>query len=268
MRDAGRGLMDAGRAAFERFKARAVAAADAETARALGELETGVREALDPLQARFARYADVAESLRWSFDSMLGNERLVANPPMSPDARPVALADARVGTLRLEGKVADRADRLLLEVELLEDPPAGGVGGATSKGRITKEFTIERFGWSDDLSPHLAFVKRRGARAAGEPDVNYQPLPIVAWTRHFRPRPAAEPGFWDGLAAATHPGFGLSAAALDFENKGVQLGVGVQLSLFDDFFFVGYGYNVQAGDPYFYFGLGLTRWLGAFGGEP
>lgn len=121
------------------------------------------------------------------------------------------------------------------------------------------ELLIQSYGTSGATHASLAFVRRQDV-------TTYQPVPIITWTLRYRGWPGNDDR---GVRASllSHFGLGISAATLDFVQKeSVEIGLAPTLALFD-FFFVGYGWNLQASEDrtFWFFSLRLLKMPGVFG---
>lgn len=143
--------------------------------------------------------------------------------------------------------LANRNDKIEVRTDLINAET-----GKTVQSYPARVFEVEKFGLSDDLSGSVIFVNRRN----GGTGASFVAAPAVSWTLHYR-KPKL--GFWHTLDL----GYGLNTAALNFDNSGVQVGVGAHLSLFQNMVLVGYGYNLNASskNSYFFVGIGLFEAL-------
>ncbi len=127
----------------------------------------------------------------------------------------------------------------------------------TASSRSTgEEIVLDDRQRSFRLAVYGFYVETRGAllfadaRANLNGNQNYEPVPGLGVNLHY--------GFANQrfLNEVLDPGFGLSFALLDFDDvHDLELGVGLNLTLFQDLLWVGYGYNLQVDADYFYAGI-------------
>ena len=98
--------------------------------------------------------------------------------------------------------------------------------------------------------------------------MRFDPAPALGWTLHYIPLTEDTSRPRDKTWKFLNPGAGLSIAALDFEDKGPQIGIGVHLTLFNDLLQIGYGYNLNASSDqrYVFIGIGFTEGINQLGG--
>ena len=110
-------------------------------------------------------------------------------------------------------------------------------------------------GWHRRYSGDVIF-----ARATSGPGSDaYKPNAAVSLEWHYFDR-SKQDGWWNGL----DPGFGFHAANLDQNpDQTVELGAGVNMSLWNGLIRIGYGYNLSVTEdrPYFWIGFGLFGML-------
>ncbi len=236
----------------------------AETKEALKEWAAGLlkRLAADLVQELDATLAKVQD--------LLGPAKVflqLFRQHEAPDRMDFAGVDPRVLTRGLDQAVpteisissspADGGDRVVLHVELLRPEEGAEVVAAA----FEQEFAVERMGLNSRVGAHVVFVKRVDEPRGGTvPETNFEAAPAASWTLHHRWR-------GEGWLARTlnvlDPAVGLGVGALQFENDGVELGVGAHASFFGDLVQVGYGLNLNVGKErdFFYVGVGLTDLL-------
>ena len=126
-------------------------------------------------------------------------------------------------------------------------------------------------GWNFKTSDSVMFIQRQGVSrqdiSDGVARVNFAASPGVTYGTVFHPR---KQGFWNVL----RPGFGLNVMFLDWKDpafdsatnmftKGtsssdINIGLGVQASLFDGVLQFTYGWNLQADKKRQYIGVGVS----------
>ncbi len=159
------------------------------------------------------------------------------------------------GTINLNKTPSDRGDQISIKAELFTINESG-------QEKIlqvaSKDFHVDRFGFTNEFSASLIFVDRKGKGNVGDPKTNFDPAPSVSWTLRYRSRPSLEAGRLSKINSFLKPGFGINTATIDFEDESYQIGVGTHLSLFDNLLTAGYGYNLHADkdNRYFYLGIG------------
>jgi hypothetical protein len=141
---------------------------------------------------------------------------------------------------------------------------------------ITQE-SVERhlvprsFGFHTSMSDSMLFVKRQGVtneeEDAGLEDFNFGPAPGVTYLASFLPRR-------NGFLRLLRPGIGLNVSFMDWDDSAfdpasgmfpqgtdsndIEVGMGLQLSFFNNVLQVTYGWNLQAEQDREYFGVGLS----------
>ncbi len=142
---------------------------------------------------------------------------------------------------------------------------------------ITQEEAVYRFtprdlGWHTKTTDSVMFVQRQGVSkqdvASGVVKVNFAPTPGVTYGGIYTPRS-------QGLLRILSPGIGINVSFLNwndptaFDNstgqfvKGttssnINIGLGIQASLFNGILQATYGWNLQADKKRSYFGLGVS----------
>ncbi|MEK6210060.1 MAG: hypothetical protein AABM64_06760 [Pseudomonadota bacterium] len=188
-----------------------------------------------------------------------------------PDVYDMPFEDAPDGTMSLARNIPRGPEIVRVETQLVSKDTDGR--RRVLRELPDREFAVDKFGLVSKWSGNLIFVKREGEGETGDPKINFDPAPGLSWTLHYVPLTGETSSAGDKAWKFLNPGAGLSLAALDFEDKGVQLGIGVHLTLFNDLLQLGYGYNLNAGsDPqYIFIGIGFTEGInqlsGMFGGN-
>ncbi len=166
--------------------------------------------------------------------------------------RSFSLDEAGDGFVDLANSPADSGDRLAVEYKVIVDPDDAD---ARKEHHGSAWVGVRKFGVYTTFKSQLIFYDRLGDGSS-----SYRAAPAVGYNVHYRPTTPSEfwVGFWDGF----DPALGISASTPSFES-GVDIAVGLQLTLFNDMLQAGYGYNVSVDDDemMFYFGLDL---IGAF----
>jgi hypothetical protein len=181
--------------------------------------------------------------------------------------------------INLADTAADRGDRVQIEttLSLLPPPRTAGAGPAdgdppaeqpapTLLGSNTETLTVDRFGLVGDFSAGVIFVNRSGEGDADDGSgSNFVPAASASYVVHYRIREEQDDPVgtvWRVL----DPGIGVAIAVLPFDNE-TEIGLGGELTFFDNLLHVGYGYAVTAGDDqdYWYIGLGILETLAKVG---
>jgi hypothetical protein len=133
-----------------------------------------------------------------------------------------------------------------------------------------EEVAVEKCGMISHWSANLIFVERTGSGGPGDPDTNFDPAPSLSWTLNYVPHVEDPSNLGYRVWRFFNPDIGLNVAALDFEDQGVQVGVGGHLTLFNDLLQAGYGVNPNADrdQGYFFFGIGIFEAFNRLGGLP
>jgi hypothetical protein len=181
-----------------------------------------------------------------------------------PPVRAVKLDEIMDGTIDLNKTRADRGSELTVRAELFTTDEKGQ---ETVLQWTEQSFHVDRFGLTSGFSANVLFVNRLGSGTPGDPDTRFDPAPSASWNLHYRLPPDADETWPRKLYRFFDAGFGINTAALDFEDKNVQIGAGGHLTLFEDLLVFGYGYNLQAETDhgYFYFGIGVLEALDTIG---
>jgi hypothetical protein len=150
----------------------------------------------------------------------------------------------------------DSGDTIHLQVELI---------GPTDDQTISHEqdFAVQRFGLYNKLDAHLIFVDGIDEPGTG-PETNFEAAPSASWSLHYRMRERGNDAYcWAECFNTVDLGIGFNVAALQFENDGVEIGVGPHLTLFGDLLQFGFGWNLNVHDDreYMFVGIGLVEAL-------
>jgi hypothetical protein len=153
------------------------------------------------------------------------------------------------GTLDLRRTDVEAGDRLELQVSFV-----GAREGAPDLGDERKQFNytadVVHTGWYRQFSGDLIFARAlKGDAKSFKPNV----AASMEWHFYDRDRP-------DGFLNRLNTGFGLHAANLDQSgSQNVELGAGVNASVFGGLLRVGYGWNLSVSShrQYVWIGLGL-----------
>ena len=136
--------------------------------------------------------------------------------------------------------------------------------------RKTRERTVyylrlRELGFRAKIRDTFMFIKRRGAEEPLDP-INFAPVPGVTFGTTWFPRERNTKFFNTCLIKpirALHPGLGLNASIMKWNDpalKGTRLnvGLGVQVSLFNNIIMGTYGVNLQAEHARWYYGIGIS----------
>lgn len=207
-------------------------------------LDEGLDQALQEVQARLPQTVTVVRTLA----SVFGSKSLeVANGAAtlaSADADLVLrdLDDLPTARVNLEGLAED--DRLTLRLRF--HAPDGEVVKMEDYALVA-----ERMGWYRDVAGALIFA--RGDQGTGDA-TDWKPnvAAMVSWHYQYR-----EPqGGWQGFWNSWNPGLGLHVATLDQGDDNVELGIGVNVSLWDRYLYGGVGWNLNVDDDSLYYFIG------------
>lgn len=137
------------------------------------------------------------------------------------EIRPVTLSVARLDL--------DKGDRVSIQVSLTPD----------FTGQATFDFVAAPWGWRAPLprvKDVITFVD------SPDPGSSFAPRPAVSALWNFYGKSPKLKSKWRTIA----PGFGITAAFLDFNNdQAIEVGLGLTVSVFDDLIHFTYGYNLQ-----------------------
>lgn len=110
-----------------------------------------------------------------------------------------------------------------------------------------KSFRLEAYGPFVETRGALLFVNSRDNLPGGQ---DFEPAPGLSFNLHYGWENSP---FWNHII---RPGVGISLAMLDFDDqKSLEIGIGGNITLINDIFWLGYGYNLQAKVDYFYVGI-------------
>lgn len=243
----------------------AEALADAQLAAevlALDELIAGVEEALDGLTG------ELRESIRASWGSsaalveMRGWEDLHARThllaaravnltlsvslrELPPELRVPEILEVpgdRVPATEFDLSLSSRQmrDRIVLRSTLMQD-------GKSVGDPMEAHFRVTRFGWHTDIHPSVVLARSLD-RAPGAADFRF--VSAVSWLHSYLPRPEEE-GFLAGTMRVFQPAAGLHAAILNFDSEEeIEIGMGVNLGLWNGVLQAGFGYNLMGDSGY------------------
>ena len=247
-----------------------------ETLRSLDQLRTLLGQTYpDLVMAAAGAIPDTGEAQ--FADALVGLDE-------DPNLFDVPVEGAPEGIISLTRNVP-RGDHLVrVEAELVSKDASGA--RVSVRDLPFREFEVEKRGLVSTWSANLVFVKRQGSGdgqlqdvddgvannpvVVPDPEVNFDPAPSLSWTLHYVPHPPpdAPRSSFDDAWKFVNPGIGISVMALDFDNEGMQVGVGGHVSFLGDLVQVGMGYNLQAdADHAFTFiGIGLIQAFEQAGG--
>jgi hypothetical protein len=136
---------------------------------------------------------------------------------------------------------------------------------------IERYLTPRPFGFRVNTSDSLLFVRRRGVtseeESEGIEDFNFGPTPGVTYGGIYLPRK-------NGFLRFLRPGVGINLSFMDWDDStfdpatgqfatgtdsnDIEIGLGVQVSLFSNILQLSYGWNLQAEQDRQYFGVGVS----------
>lgn len=166
---------------------------------------------------------------------------------VDPRVQPQKLGSAPPGSIDLVN-LANKGDKVEVRAELIND------AGKIAREYPMRVFEAEKFDWTDSLSANVIFVNRFDS--AGGAD--FVAAPSVSWTMHHRMPLHQDSGSIKKFYNYLDPGFGVNVATLNFDDSGVQIGIGGHISFFKDIFQVGAGYNLNASDNNGYVFVGIS----------
>jgi hypothetical protein len=183
---------------------------------------------------------------------------------VDPRVKPQNLATAPPGFIDLVN-LANRGDKVEVKTELVNTE-----SNALIQEYPARVFGVDKFGLSDTLSANVIFVDRYQDNGGG---AKFVAAPSVSWTLHYRMPLKPDSSTISKLFYHADPGVGLSVSALNFDNSGVQAGMGGHISFFHDVILAGAGYNLNAShdNGYLFIGIGIFESLkeagNLFGGK-
>lgn len=227
---------------------------------ALDELLQGVDEALngltgelrDSIRAGWGSSAALVEMRGWedlyararSLADRAGNLTLSAGVHDLPAAlrlpETLAVPAERIPPTEFDLSLTSRqlGDRILLRTSLLQD--ARPIGDP-----VEAHFRVTRFGWHSDMHPSVVLA-RPVQRTPGAADFRF--VPAVSWLHSYLPRPE-EKGPLASTMRTFQPSAGLHAAILNFDaEEELEIGLGVNMGLWNGVLQAGFGYNLMAND--------------------
>lgn len=240
-------------------------------------LATGLHDGLDPLLSALDTVANEASDLRAAIAALLGPdgdevlaalEARVSEPPDT--AIDVPLPDAESVTLDLQTVWPRRdGDIIALRAWLFRLVPDDHVEGRFVRGDrvddLTQQLQMLRFGWYSTPSVGLTYLSSFDP-PAGRDQVSRSFVPQTSWM--FRRRSWRTSSHPDSRAVYVpkwydHLSFGGHAVTLDLDaDNQLELGFGVTIGLWDDWFQIGAGIDVGLDDePYYFVGTRLFELL-------
>lgn len=149
-------------------------------------------------------------------------------------------------------------DQLTVEVEFLES----AADGEDPEFRHHEEyvFDLERVGWYRDLAGALIFA--RASQGDGDAkDWKPNVAALLNWHYRYPEESNTWRQFWNGW----NPGLGLHLAALDQGDDSFEIGIGVNVSFWQQYLYGGVGWNLNVNDDrgYYFIGSNLFEILNA-----
>ena len=175
-----------------------------------------------------------------------------------PEAIDVDLDAAPPTNLRLRRTQRLDGDTLSLRMTVLR-------GGQPAVDPLLVDLDIKTLGWHARLDPSVVLARPKNGLAGS---AEFRFAPAVSWLWAYQPGDD-DRGFWDQAARTTGFGVGPHATFLSFDqNKEVEIGLGLTVSLWDGVLQAGIGYDLMAnnGETYTFLGsslIGLLQRLGA-----
>jgi hypothetical protein len=206
---------------------------------------------------RFKAFQDALDALREMLQ--MGGQVSAAQSALEPeDGKTISrdLGDLVDGRVELARAGRASGDRVTLKVRFLEQGPNG------AWDRVVREETyrgnVVLVGLHREISASLIF--ERATSAGGDAD-RWKPGVAATVSWHYLSR---DPESWFSRSLNfLNPGLGLHVASLNQTDQTVELGVGVNVSLFKGLLLAGYGFNLSAAKDreYYFFGLDLLETL-------
>ena len=178
--------------------------------------------------------------------------------PKSPFTLPTnlqsqSLSTARDAVVDLSTAGAEDLDTLYVTFALVREGDGTPNNKTVVVERREKVFRVVRRGFYATLPLTTAFTKRTHTRN------NFKTSPALSWNVHYRtedyPYASGVAGVWDYIS----PGLGVHVTTTNYDNEDSGVGMGISLSLFNDWVQVGYGaaFNVNRDREYYWVGIGL-----------
>lgn len=136
---------------------------------------------------------------------------------------------------------------------------------------VERRLQIRPFGLRPRVTDSVFFIRRQGVdneeQAAGVEDVNFAPAPGVSWggvyfARHSRAVRFLKPGVGVNVSFMdwSDPAFDIATGqfASGTTSNDIEVGMGIQASLFNNILQVTYGWNLHAEQDREYFGIGVS----------
>jgi hypothetical protein len=174
----------------------------------------------------------------------------IAAVSQSGDVIPRPLDKLLEGTIDLRSTDIELGDKLDLRVSFVGAKADGSANLEDELRQFIYTAAVVHTGWYREFSGDLIF-----ARALKGDSRSFKPNVAASMEWHYFDRQSP-----DGLLNNLNPGFGLHAANLDqSSSQNVELGAGVNGSLFGGLLRIGYGWNLSVSShrQYAWIGLGL-----------
>lgn len=248
-----------------------------------GELQEWIRKHFSGTEAQWSQLAGgIGESypavwghfttLHANLLGALSRSDAASKLPVSPldeDGIIRPLDDPLPAQIFLSQTPADRGDRLILIVELVQQAEGQELAIVAS---YMQEFDVVRRGLYNTVDAPLIFVDRVDEPSGALTDTSFEASPSASWTLHYKKLEQGrlradgtieDPDGWARSWNFLDPGLGVNVAALNFEDDDVEVGVGFQLTFFSDLLMVGYGWNLGVDDErdYMFLGVGIIELL-------
>lgn len=168
--------------------------------------------------------------------------------------RTLPIAQAKDGTVDLHRTPAEPGDELQLTVSLVRS------AGARSETTVVRETEMEvrKFNWYTTFNSQVLLVDRL------HDDTHRMVfVPSVSINLHYRSRSRGR--FLEWFNEWIAPGVGMNVAVPNFENS-TEVGVGMQVTVGNDFLQCGFGRNVSVDENpnYWYIGVDIVKPMMAF----
>lgn len=216
----------------------------------VGENLTNINDTEKKIEGTVAQLKELFNQI----DDLFGpaNVAIITQDP--PSIIEIPMNDVQDTEIQITRAARHENDMMEFKAKLLTN------NGTDLKGEGSKIFKILEFGLHSKISGNVIFVDRVSGSS------NFVAAPAVSYMVHYRSRENNKCGTtWNVI----DPAMGLSTALLNFQEGGVEIGVGLALSFFGDILQVGYGYNLQVTErhDYLFVGIGLYEMFDAIRGR-
>jgi len=175
------------------------------------------------------------------------------------------LPDARIDARR---SGLERGDALAIALEFHHEAPAGPAPAADAAPKTTTpapkddelvgvveyHTQVDDLGWEPHVRSQLIFF-RSTSGTSDERDWKANAAGLVEWSYRFPESDNA----WKTFLNVWEPGIGIHVASVDQGDASVEVGTGVNVSLFRGLVSAGWGYNLSESDHYYFLGGDLFK---------